>query len=130
MHPVRSARPLKCGVYGTCRASHHKKIQMVIRRNPERPTFDGLDLVMAVRVDETAGAVLLEFNTWPAAEQSKEGKRMRANRLWREETVAKQSDFQRGERAETPYRPEPKPKPTPKPKPVPKAAVKPEDAPG
>jgi hypothetical protein len=106
------------------------QIQMAVRRNPKHPTFDGLDLVMATRVDETAGVVLQDFNTWFAEEQGKEGKRMKANRLWREETVAKQADFSRAsgsdqrEQTQKPWKPD---KPKPKPKAKAKAEVKPDD---
>lgn len=64
------------------------QVQMAIRRNPRHPTFEGLDGVLSASTDDSGGVALRAFSQWFADEQSREGKMLKAQRLWRDELVA------------------------------------------
>ncbi|CAE8627459.1 unnamed protein product, partial [Polarella glacialis] len=76
------------------------EIQHAVRRNPQRPIFDGLDQSTIGAVDSAGGARAAEYGQWLSEQQKSEAKFLKNQREFRDEQAAERSS--RGGRGTAP----------------------------
>ena len=63
-------------------------IEMAVNRNPKAPDWEGLEMVVAARVNDTGGVSVPKFMNWVGDQQKTEAQVLKQGRLIREERDA------------------------------------------
>jgi hypothetical protein len=63
-------------------------IEMAVNRNPKAPDWEGLEALLAARVNDTGGVTMPKFMSWVGDQQKNEAQVLKQGRLIREERTA------------------------------------------
>ena len=87
------------------------QIQRAVKRCPRHPSFEGLELMVSSRLDDSGGAVATKFDAWVADQQKARSTVLKQERMYREEADHEDKKYRNEQRDEArPPRPKAKPK--------------------
>ena len=87
------------------------QIQRAVKRCPRHPSFEGLELMVSSRLDDSGGAVATKFDAWVADQQKARSTVLKQERMYREEAEHEDKKYRSEQRDEArPPRPKAKPK--------------------
>ncbi|CAK0814760.1 unnamed protein product, partial [Prorocentrum cordatum] len=76
------------------------QIQRAVKRCPRHPSFEGLELMVSSRLDDSGGAVTTKFDAWVADQQKARGTVLKQERMYRGEADHEDKKYRNEQRDE------------------------------